>query len=262
MKISTRANSIRALGLGAIAMFATVGYTCRWGSSGGPSTIQDCQSYKDSANFPTSGTVDLVKPAYCPFVLNDTATIPFAATGSMPANATTYEYYNAWVKDRLGRMTSWTTSTSWSGRGTPTYVVQISGSYFAGHGGWDGQSKGFDQWYHQFLTSYGYVAAHTNLAYQKGKAGAAVAGPTTGIASGTRYDLLATTNDPFMTGPITWSWYVDGSLVGTTSDGAFSWTAGGPGTTQEIDAVITDAGGLTHTGITFVTVCPGTEITC
>jgi hypothetical protein len=59
-----------------------------------------------------------------------------------------------------------------------------------------------------------------------------------------------------------WASYVDGSFVGNSSDGYFTWHAGDQGYTQEVDAVVTDANGLTHTGTTFVTACTGNQITC
>ena len=52
--------------------------------------------------------------------------------------------------------------------------------------------------------------------------------------------------------PPTWSWYADGSLVGTTTDPQFTVTAGGPSTQQQLEVVATDGNGHSVSGLTTV----------
>ena len=248
-----------AVGLGMTALgVAAAG--CWDGSDN--STDQSCSSHRDSASFPTGATFTLNKPANCPVVLNDTATLDFSMTITVPSSSVVWNYYNAWVTNRTGGTSTWSTSTTWSGFGTGTYYVQVSGNYYAAHGGWDAQNNGFDVWHHQFSTSGHIPAAHTNLTYTKGTIGASVSGPSTGLGSGVGYDITAEVNDPFMIGPVNWDFYVDDNYVGSNSTGTYHGTAGDPNSTQTILAIITDANSRTASGTYVLTVCDSTQIVC
>jgi hypothetical protein len=72
------------------------------------------------------------------------------------------------------------------------------------------------------------------------------------VDSATTYTVSAITDDALMVSPLTWTWYVDGVGVGTTSDDEISLQAGEPGTTQEVSVYATDAYGRTAFGRTFV----------
>jgi hypothetical protein len=249
-----------AAGLG-ISVFGVAVAACP--AVSGVSTDQSCATTIDSADFPTNSHFGLNKPANCAVVLNDTATLPFAMSITIPSGSVVYNYYNAWVTNRTGGTSSWTTSTAWSGLGTGQYIVQVTGSYYAGHGGWDSSNNGFDTWHHQFSAFGHSPVAHTNLAYRKGTPSVAgVSGPSTGIGSGVGYDITAATFDPLMIEPVNWDFYVDGTYVGSSSDGTYHGTAGSAGTTQTIVANITDANSRTGTGSYNLTVCTGTLITC
>jgi hypothetical protein len=76
------------------------------------------------------------------------------------------------------------------------------------------------------------------------------------------YDITAATLDPLMIEPVNWDFYVDATYVGSNSTGTYHGTAGSPGTTQTIVAVITDANSRTANGSYNLTVCTGTLITC
>ena len=209
----------------------------------------------------SGSTVSLIKPTNCPIKITGAVTLPFAATASVPYAV---DHYVVVVSDRNDANTQWSYSHSYELAGNGTVgIFQISGSYLAGHGGFAGDGTGHDLWSHEFYsTGTGYAHAITRLTYANGSPGAAVVGPLGGIAAFSTYTVQASTDDPIMEGPVTWAFYVDGSFVGNSSDGYFTWNAGDQGYTQQVDAVITDANAVTHTGTTFVTACTGNQITC
>src|SRR5260370_39367963 len=102
-----------------------------------------------NANFPTSGTITLLKPAVCPFTLDSATNIPFAATATVSKNLVVNGHYDAWVDDRDSAVVSWSTTSTWSSN-LYVYFVQITGTYLAGHGGYNTSNAGYDTWHHQF----------------------------------------------------------------------------------------------------------------
>lgn len=222
--------------------------------------LQGC-TFTKGIGWPTGARLDIVKPTNCPVKLNDTMTIPVAVTASLPSAT---DHYAINVTDRNDAFSQWSVTHSYDVQCSGTCgVFQISGTYLAAKGGFASNDSGHDWWNHEFYTtSNGYAHGRNRITYGKGTAGANLVGPSSGIRSGGSFEVRASTDDPIMEGPVTWSFYLDGNYVGASSDGVYSFTAGDPDTVQEVDAVIMDANGRTHIGVTYVTVCPASQFIC
>lgn len=219
---------------------------------GGPPTpIQKCDPRYDP-DFPAGGTVSLNKPANCPIKLPGLTRIPYAATATLPMGGNlTYGLYEAHIIDRLGNTSSMGVNAVWS-TGSGKYFVNVSGDYYAAAGGFDAYAQGYDDIQNRFYLGGGrWTSGTIKIAYSFGSPSNSLTTPSS-VNAGATYSVSATTDDPLMVSPLTWSWYVDGALAGTTSDGEFSVQAGAPSTTQEISAYATDAYGRSAYGVTFV----------
>ena len=210
-----------------IGLAPTIAASC--GDLTNPVATQGCTVTNDT-NFPTTGTFVTNKPATCPMKLTGVKTVDYAATGTIPAGSVNANQYQLTVSDRNGAVwvafyqAAWNLGTSW--------VVNVTGNYSAALGGFDANNNGFDIANNQVYRNGAWVAAHARLAYTFGSAGFDIAGLEGGIGSGVGYSLHATTNDPAFVGPISWSWYVDGTLRSNADE--LQWQGGAQGSTASI----------------------------
>jgi len=241
---------------------------CPTDDNGDPK-VQAC--VYDAGGFPENTSVAFVKPAHCPYALDSAnENVDVSATLSLPvadslAPATQSGYYTLAVTDFHDTIVTSTFSIPHRDIVGTNWVIQISGTYQAGHGGVNGANSGYDKWHSSMTITYPFVHNVTGisiLAYSIGTAGVHLNGPTTGFSPGTWYDVSGYTDDPNMVGPVTWTWYVNGSVTGTSSDGRYSFQTGAAGTQQEIDALITDANSLSHWATIFVSSCTDNQIIC
>lgn len=232
----------------------------------GPVVIQDCHIPVFDSDFPLDANLSLNKPARCPIgILGYTQGVPYAATADLPASNVTYGFYRS---DVIGWRGNWGGSVFgnpvWSQGSNGRYVVQISGTYSAGFDGprssdnmgWDSVKSEF------YINNNHWSSAISVITYQWGLAPSnSIAAPGPGYVDPyTSYSVSATTNDPVLISPVTWSWYADGSLVGTTTDPQFTVTAGGPSTQQQLEVVATDGNGHSVSGLTTVWVNCGAQL--
>ena len=215
-----------------------------------PPPIQHCDVTYDT-DFPTGCTVSLNKPANCPIKVPGVTTVPYAATATLPNSGNlVYGQYEAHVIDRNGLTSSIFVTTAWS-TGSGTYLVSVSGDYYAAQGSFDSYNQGYDNIQNRFYIGAGrWTSGTIKIAYSLGSPSNYLTAPS-GVDAGMTYSVSAYTDDPLMVSPLTWSWYVDGA-AGTTSDGGFSVQAGAPSTTQEISAYAPDATGRSAYGVAHV----------
>ena len=232
---------------------------CDGGS--GSATPQNCTTVLGDY-FPTSALFTMEKPATCPIALTAPATLPFTMVITFNAS-TIQQYYAGWVTDRQEATVSSTVQDSWTLIQSGTkWEVQLNGSYSAGHGGYDAGGLGFDKWHHEIIKNGYYRDAVTTLAYKNSEPGLNVSAFGGGIAAYSQFTIEgATTDDPYMIGPVTFSWYQNGTYVGSSSTGSYSFYAGDAGT-ETIYVEITDANSLTHGAVVYMTVCPDMQETC
>ena len=92
------------------------------------------------------------------------------------------------------------------------WVVSVFGNYSAGTGGFDANNNGYDIAYSQLYKNGQWVGTHTTLAYRFGAPGTTSRVPPGGVGSGVSYTLYGATNDAAYMNPVSWSWYVGGTL--------------------------------------------------
>lgn len=231
----------------------------------GPPTVQGCTVTYDS-NFPPGGAISLDKPAHCPVHLIGATDIPYAATADFPAGANiVYGFYQSDITTWNGYSAGLVDNPVWS-QGNGSYFVNISGDYYAAQGGFDPNNAGYDDIRNGFSRAIGsgtWTYGTTRVTYTFGNPSNDLSA-SGDVAPYTSYSVSTTTNDPLLISPVTWSWYVDGQLAGTTSDPVFTATSGDPLTQQQVQVVGSDGTGHTVSGnITVqVTAGCGTQLIC
>jgi hypothetical protein len=206
--------------------------------------VQQC-SYTADAGFPSGSSLSLTKPANCPIALAGQMSIPYAATVTLPSNAGSYIQLNSQVdlavENRSGATTGYAVNNVWSQGNNGLYFVNLNGNYIAASGGFDQYNSGYDKVHNRFRSSQSnnYLSTTAVIAYAFGAPTNYIVSPTD-VDAGTSYSVSASTNDPSLVNPLTWSWYVDGTLYGTSSSPEMAIISGAPGTTQEVRAVATD----------------------
>lgn len=209
-----------------------------------PRPIQNCRVTYDP-DFPTGGTVSLNKPATCPIKLVNVLRIPYAATADLPAGSVIYNSFQSHFVDRSGRTGSMITNAVWS-QGNLRYFVNITSDYYAGQGGFDANDEGYDD-IHNSFNKGNWTTAIVRIPYQFGAPSNTISAPST-VPPSAPYTVSATTNDPLLVGPLTWSWYVDGTFYGTTNSPEMTVQAGGPNASQTIQVVASDPDGRSVSG--------------
>lgn len=217
---------------------------------------QGCKIIKDS-NFPTDGNFYLNKPANCPIGIPGVTQIPYAATADF-ANGTVaaQSYENTIITWNGYTSGSIYNSPVWSQGSNGRVFVQISGDYYAARGGpqYAGNNSGYDDVKNGFFSyaSNSWTYATTRVTYVLGAPANNTVKAPSSVNPGTNYGVSATTNDPILTNPVTWSWYVNNSFVGTSSNPLFTVHSGGPSTQQVVKVVASDESGHSVSGQTTV----------
>jgi hypothetical protein len=223
--------------------------------SGPEPTVQGCRVFYDD-DFPIGGTVTRNKPAKCPFKTIGYDVIPYSATADLPANSVIYEFQSMHKITWRGFSTGFAGNAVW-GQGNGRYFVNITGDYTAAIDGFDSNNGGWDDIEIEFARSYtDGTRATTRLSYTWGSSSNNITAPGS-VEPSQEYPVSATTNDPLLVSPVTWSWYVDGSLVGTTTEPEFTVNAGEPSNMQQVEVVATDGNGHSVSGSTHVWVGSG-----
>ncbi len=216
----------------------------------GPPTIQACQILYDS-DFPIDGYLHLNKPARCPLAISQSnLKVPYAATADLPGTVT-YGFYQYESFSWNGFSAFFFGTAAWSQGSNGRYLVTITGDYYAASAGFKSDGTGWDDIRHGFHRNNSWTYATSRIDYYAGVPYNNISTPGT-VDPGSYYPVSATTNDPLLTSPIRWSWYVDGSHVGTTDDPNFNVWAGPHGTEQHVEVMATDDNGHSVWGDTFV----------
>lgn len=245
-----------------------------------PTYVQDCQVLRVK-NVPLGAGLSLNKPAHCPLTLPSSYYLDYAATITIPQSYVQYGFLTSTIQPAgLSFASSQVFTTTWNqgtdGSGTRVYFIQPSGSYAAATGQFDNYAHTYDDMLHYMMTPY--TSAGTSDSVIIGirigyfiKPGSPppprsdVTTPAL-VAPGATYSASVITHDPFMQNPITWSWYANGVLVGTTSNPTIQLRA--PTTryaSQTIQVTASDAYGETDSGMSTVRTtggCSGSQIRC
>jgi hypothetical protein len=225
-------------------------------ASGPPITVQGCSVHNDP-DFPITGNVSLNIPAHCPVGLTGNTYIPYAATADLPSGSVSWQFYQNQIITWNGYQSGFVANTVWSQGTSGRWMVNITGNYVADQGGFDPNNAGSDSIKNGFYANH-WTYATTIVTYAFGSPTNNLDAPST-VAPDQSYSVSASTNDPLLTSPVTWSWYVDGSLAGTTSDPQFTVTPGGSTYNQQVEVVATDGNGHSVSGSTTVYVTSGCD---
>ncbi len=214
--------------------------------------VQDCPVPTYDSGFPSSGYLYLNKPAHCPLRIPGFTEVAYAASADLPAGSVSYDFYQSQHIDMNGSIWAVIFEDVW-GQGNGRYLVNISGNYNAGIGGFGTGNRGHDDLKNGFWSSTlsRWVYATTRITYELGFPSNSIDAPEV-VYPGIRYPVTATTSDPLLTDPVTWSWYVDGSLAGTTTSPSFKVLSGAESTEQLVEVVATDGNGRSVSGQTTV----------
>ena len=239
---------LRGLALVAGCMWLTA-FDC--GDATSPRAPQDCTTSYDS-NFPIGGHLSLALAAHCPINVLGAKYVSYSAVADFPAGSVQMNNYEGTVVNRLGGIQNAGTSGIWS-MGDGKYFVTISGGYTAATGGFDSYDNGYDDVVNGFSLGGGQSThATTRIPYTIGPAYNRVSGPGNADPN-SMYTVTVNTSDPQQVRPLTWSWYVDGTYVGSTGDSPeLTVQAGGPNTFRAIRAIAVDPSGRTTDGSTTV----------
>lgn len=243
--------STKVMGTAAIVMGWTWLTAQQCGDAGptGPRTVQNCPIFYDS-DFPTGGNVTRNKPASCPITVGSgPLVVPYAATADLPAGSVSYEFYQWQSVTWNGYVAGFFGNAVWS-QGGGRYFVNITGDYRPAQGGFDANNNGWDDIKHGFYSSYTrwWTYATTRIDYRFGIPRNTITTPAY-IEPGQQYSVSATTDDPLLVSPVTWSWYVDGSHVETTTEpNTYVGAPGEPYTSQSLEVVVTDGNGHSVAG--------------
>lgn len=229
----------------------------------------ECTTYQ-SDNFPNlSGSLTLSQAGQCPVKFFTGMDVPYNATANLNGQTFAPYFFRSDVVTWNGYLASTNVQPVWSITNSGDEVVQISGTYQAGSGGFNPDPTGpqYDDVRNYFtLRSTGeeaYIAAR--IPYSYGQPSVAVSGSPL-VEPYTQYNVTASASDLQLIYPTTWTWYVNGQNVGSSSDAQFTITSGDPNAQQEVYATATDVTGhfTDHGPSLFVTMTAGcgTQIQC
>jgi hypothetical protein len=236
----------------------TGGFDCPTDATGVAAPIQNCGSSADT-DFPRNGTFSITKPAQCPYATNTALTFDYAAAGTVPIGSVTGYQYQLSFTTRTGGVVAAYYQSSWTYGST--WLINVTGQYPSAWGGFDSYNQGYDMANNQLYLNNHWTTYRNKLSYFFGLPSMSVAGPT-GLGANIPYHLSASTNDPAYVAPVSWSWYVDGTLQYTGSPD-FDWQTGPAGTTQSVRLNAVDGNGKTYNTYRDVPTCADpTVITC
>lgn len=241
-----------------LASFLLSAYQC----PDGPTSpyIQGCNTTYD-ANWPTNfGSLSLGKSTYCPLNLTGTADVPYAATATLSPSGFIYGAYENIVTTWNGYNGGMSTDPVWSTGTDGNYMVSISGDYFAGTGGFDANNTGYDDVRNGFESNATrtWTFATTRIPYNYGLPSSDLMTPDRPAPNRT-YNASATTHDVWMVDPVSWSWFVDGTFIRTTTAPQTSLMAGNAYQSQTIQVTASDNYGNSASGTTTIQVSCGTS---
>lgn len=211
------------------------------GDSTAPNPIQGCSVNYDTG-WPLGATFSLDLPASCPVATTGAISIPYSANGDFPAGSVTYGFYQNSTVTWNGYTGSMAVNPAWS-QGNGRYMVDVSADYFIATGGFDQNSSGYDDIKNLFMNPQGqWVGATTRITYQFGNYSGSIDAPST-VDPNTNYTMNASTNDPLLRNPVSWTWYLNGSYYTTTDTPQLSVDANGPLTYQSWTVQVSDGNG-------------------
>lgn len=190
--------------------------------------------------------------------------LPYAASVVLPAGSVAYDTYEDVVTTWNGYTDGFVADPVWS-QGNGSYFVSITGTYYAATGGFDATDAGYDDVRNGFYFSGTghWTYGTTRITYTFGIPSNDISAQAL-VDPNQPYAVSTTTNDPLLISPVTWSWYVNGQLAGTTSAPQFTVNSGDPSTQQQIQVVGSDGNGHSVSGQTTVNVNAGcgTQLIC
>jgi hypothetical protein len=208
-------------------------------------------SWTHDDDFPAGASAYRNKPQTCPIAILGATDVPYSATIVLPANSVTWDRYRAQQIDFNGIIRGMIAYPVWSTGNDGSYFVLVTAWYTAGIGGFD-QGEGYDDIQNSFVRAGVWTSATFRIPYNYGVPSTRFEAPSTVDPSAT-YTVTASTDDPLMVSPLSWSWYVNGSYIGSTGESPqLSVQAGGPNSSQNIQATATDPNGRTISGMTSV----------
>jgi hypothetical protein len=209
-------------------------------------------SWTHDDDFPTGGQAFRNKPQTCPIAILGATNVPYSATIILPAGSVTWDRFRAQQIDLNGIIRSMSAYPVWSTGNDGSYFVNVTATYTAGIGGFDAGDEGYDDIQNSFVRAGVWTSATARIPYNYGVPSTRFEAPSTVDASA-YYNVTASTNDPLMVSPLSWSWYVNGSYIGSTGESPeLSVQAGGPNSSQNIQATATDPNGRTISGTATV----------
>lgn len=216
-----------------------------------PRPVQNCDVR--TQNVSSTINVTFNKPANCPLALSPPAYIPYAANFELPSSAYQRDFYHVELKTWKGFVRGASVQTQWSD-GVGTYLVNASGTIQLGLDGVDSWNQGYDEVSNRFMRSDGqYAYVWKRLSYRLGQPTNSIVAPSAVMPS-QEYTVTATTDDWRLSGPVTWTWYVNG-LYHAAGGPSTTLTAGAqPGHSQHIEVVASDSYGNSVSGSTYVLV--------
>ena len=246
--IGTRTLGRFALGMGLIG---SLGLRC--GGSGsvtptGPTTatVRKCDVTLDTFDSPITSTT-IEKPTNCP------VSIPYAGYPVSLSSYTTFDpgstsgaEFSASVHDANGFRVDdgLTRHGSTSVNSLEDDWLRVSGRYRAGSAGFAVPNR-TDRAYTIMEKPGARYTATGLLTYVQGPASASVNAPAD-VAENTQIPVMAGLHDPDAIPPVSWSWKLNGSPIGVTTQD-FTWPSGQERTSSFFEVVVTDGRGISHT---------------
>jgi hypothetical protein len=238
----------------------------------GPKVIRSCDPLK-VYNVPDGAGISLNKPASCPIDIPYSVFLDYAGTITLPRGTVDYGFMSSSMATWLhpDQTYSIAISAQWSTGASGDYLVQASGRYDAGSDGIDGSTGyGYDDIYHRFVKGGDSVVIGYRIRYDyKSGSGDRGVNEITAphmVQPGDTYEVSAVTHDPVLRYPVTWSWYIDGTFVGSTDTP--STTVGAPSapfSSQSVQVVASDPYGRSAVGSALVSTgsgCSGSQVSC
>lgn len=234
-----------------------------------PPELNACDVIYDAGWDVNGGRLYVNKPTYCPFKLLGMMEIPYAATAELPTLRWEFGIYHAVVVDRNNAIATQVIVPTWSNGtsgGNPIYVVQISHNYWAARGGFDINNRGWDIMRNGFRDKFtrDTLYARAYLTYAYGTPSNNLVAPAA-VSAYTLYTASARVDDPMFVGDVTYSWYRNDQLVGTSSIDQFTISSGAPWTFESVQVLVSDAYGHSRLGSVNVEVrgdCPPEQPNC
>lgn len=243
-----------------MASFLLSAYDCPQDGPTEPPQIQGCNTTYDS-NWPGSllGSLSLGKSTYCPIYLTGSPTVPYAATASLSPSTFSYGAYQVIVTTWNGYNGGFVADPVWSTGSDGKYIVSITGDYNANTGGFDSNDQGYDDVRNGFYLGSGlWTYATTRIPYYFGTPSNDVVTPDH-PSPHISYTASATTHDVLMVDPVSWSLYVDGTFIKTTTSPQTSLVAGDAYQVQTVQVTASDSYGNSASGTTSYQVSCGTS---